>query len=56
MDATNFWREVYFCPQDFPSDKGREKGHRGLDQRSRVNVLQHRPPVLTKNDVTIPAL
>ena len=56
METPNFWREVYFCQQDFSSDEGREKSHRGLDQGNRVNVPEHRPPVLSKNDATLPAL
>ena len=28
--------------------QGREKGHRGLDQEDRVDVLKHRPPVLSE--------
>ena len=52
METPNFWREVYFCQQD----EGREKSHRGLDQGNRVNVIEHRPPVLSKSDATLPAL
>ena len=28
--------------------QGREKGHRVLDQEDRVDVLKHRPPVLSE--------
>ena len=56
METPNFWREVYFCQQDFSWDEGREKGHRGLDQGNRVNVLEHRSPVLSKSDATLPVL
>ena len=56
METFNFWREVYFCQQDFSCHEGREKSHRGLDQGNRVNVLEHRPPVLSKSDGTLPAL
>ena len=52
METPNFWREVYFCQR-----RGkRKKSHRGLDQGNRVNVLEHRPPVLSKSDATLPAL
>ena len=56
METPNFWREVYFCQQEFSSDEGSEKSHKGLDQGNRVNVLEHRPPVLSKNDATLLAL
>ena len=56
METPNFWREVYFCRQDFSGDEVREKSHRGLDQGNRVNVLEHRPPVLSKSDATLLAL
>ena len=56
METPNFCREVYFCQQDFYWDEGREKSHRGLEQGSRVNVLEHRPPVLSKSDATLPVL
>ena len=46
METPNFWREVYFCQQDFSRDEGKRKSHRGLDQGNRVNVLEHRPPDL----------
>ena len=44
-----------FLPARFFLSRGREKSHRGLDQGNRVNVLEHRPPVLSKNDATLPA-
>ena len=56
MGAPNFWREVYFCQQYFFLRRGKRKKPEGLYQGYRVNVLEHRPPVLTKNDVTLPAL
>ena len=38
METPNFWREVYFCQQDFSGDEARGKSHRGLDQGNRVNI------------------
>ena len=56
MGAPNFSREVYFCQQYFFLRRGKRKKSEGLYQGYSVNVLEHRPPVLTKNDVTLPAL
>ena len=42
METPHFWREVYFCQQDFSGDEGREKSHRGLDQGNRVCSFQKR--------------
>ena len=56
MDAPYFWREVYFCSKNFLEISIEKKSHSGQDHGNRVNVLEHRPPVLTKNDVTLPAL
>ena len=40
----------------FLKTREEKKSHRGLDQGNRMNVLVHRPPVLSKNDATLPAL
>ena len=56
MEKPNFWREVYFCQQDFLETREEKKSHRGLDKGNRVNVLEHRPPVLSKSDATLSAL
>ena len=55
MEAPNFYREVYLYNQDFLETRG-DKSHRGLDQGNKVNILDNRPPVLTKNDVSLQGL
>ena len=57
MKAPNFWRRRFISASKiFLETREENKSHRGLDQGNRVNVLEHRLTVLTKYDVTFPAL
>ena len=62
MEASIFWRELYFCQQDFSFGEERERSLWKLDQENRVNVQKHSTPpphthtLFFQNDVTLRAL